>query len=303
MARKVTDSQGYNDVLMIHLGGLGDMCLSESTFFSLSQHFQDNLVALGAKRFLRLLEDYFESIESIESRRWLYLFAEDVPGRQWRRIVFIGKDRRGLLRRRWQSLSREPVLFVDMYPESAFNTERSAFSENNRSRGTPNSELPTAVHIEDYQLMQLPAYGVRALKKEVVPRRTSRVILYPEKGYEKKKWPPEHFVELYQSLKSKGADVHIVESLGLTLNIKDKLIFQDIIEVRDFLRGGGIFVSNDSGMAHLAGTCGLFTITVFADFDPDIWHPRGEHRVLMLHEGTNVPSLEAEILTLPGTLV
>ena len=36
-----------DEVLVVHLGGLGDVCLSESVFLSLRRHFGDRLVALG----------------------------------------------------------------------------------------------------------------------------------------------------------------------------------------------------------------------------------------------------------------
>ena len=42
-------------------------------------------------------------------------------------------------------------------------------------------------------------------------------------------------------------------------------------------------------MAHLAGASGLFTITIFAGFDPAIWHPRG--RNISLVQGRDIPDL------------
>jgi ADP-heptose:LPS heptosyltransferase len=48
-------------------------------------------------------------------------------------------------------------------------------------------------------------------------------------------------------------------------------------------------VSNDSGMAHLAGASGLFTITIFTNFDPAIWHPRGSNIALV--QGRDMPDL------------
>jgi hypothetical protein len=50
-------------------------------------------------------------------------------------------------------------------------------------------------------------------------------------------------------------------------------------------------------MAHFAGVCGLFTITIFSDFEPVIWHPRGGN--ISLRQGidrVDVPVLEEIIL-------
>jgi ADP-heptose:LPS heptosyltransferase len=68
--------------------------------------------------------------------------------------------------------------------------------------------------------------------------------------------------------------------------VDKKVFFQDLIEVKQIFSEGGIFVSNDSGMAHLAGASGLFTITIFTGFDPAIWHPRGRNTSLVQGRGT-----------------
>jgi hypothetical protein len=35
-----------------------------------------------------------------------------------------------------------------------------------------------------------------------------------------------------------------------------------------FIRGGVYLYPMTSGMAHLAGACGLYTVTIYYDFDP-----------------------------------
>ena len=70
----------------------------------------------------------------------------------------------------------------------------------------------------------------------------------------------------------------VLESLGLSVNVDNKVFFEDLTEVKQFFSEGGIFVSNDSGMAHLAGASGLFTITIFTGFDPaNLASERQEH--------------------------
>ena len=302
-----------NEILLIHLGGLGDVCLSESLFFSFQKHFGKYLIGLGNKRFLDLFNEYLIRVESIESRKWLYLFSEKLSGPRWRQIVFIGKDREGILRNRWQKFSEEKIIFVDMYPEHTFKrldrphqsqrqTQGNTFSPDGGREG----EAPTTLllegatrtpAIEDYQLAQLTQNGVAPLKKTIPLKKSPRVILYPEKGFEKEKWHHEHFINLYHSLITQSLDVIILESPGLSLNIDHKMFFEDLTEVKRFFSEGGIFVSNDSGMAHLAGTSGLFTVTIFTGFDPAIWHPRGENVSLIQgHDISGPSSLEAIVL-------
>jgi hypothetical protein len=309
----------YDTVLLIHMGGLGDMCLSESTFLSLSQHFQKNISALGYPRFFKFFQGYFQTIYSIESAKWLYLFSDYPSETTWKRIVFIGKDRNGELRRKWQAISEEELIFIDMYPGSMNDLvmdDRPTHSGTktmddhssriirdslgrfeNASLVSRPSSVAAAVHIEDYQLIQLERYGIRPVKKEVTSHPRNRVILYPEIGVTKSKWHHENFIEIYHSLKKRGIEAYILESLGLDLAIQDKISIEDLGAMQTFFNTGGIFVSNDSGMAHFACVCGLFTITIFSDFDPSIWRPRGGN--ISLRQGidhVDVPALEEIIL-------
>jgi ADP-heptose:LPS heptosyltransferase len=302
-------------ILLIHLGGLGDMCLSESTFLSLSKHFESNIEALGYIRFLTLFDKYFAKIHRIESIKWLHLFSDNPPASIYKRIIFIGKDRGGNLRQRWKNFSKEPLIFIEMYPENQFMAHDSCQNQSEDYRliahgswqkdkepqpsATNYEPSTTAYHVEDYQLAQLGQYGIKAIKKEIKPGPLQRVILYPERGFQKKKWPPDKFIELYNSLISKNINACILESLDMNIDVKDKISFQELSDIREFFQGGGIFVSNDSGMAHLAGMCGLFSITIFTDFNPLVWHPRGRNLTLINGAGIiDITAIEAGIMEL-----
>jgi len=253
-AGTLTMSSATEDqTLLIHLGGLGDVCLSESSFLSLFTFIGPQITALGYVRFLSLFQDYFTAVRSVEERRWLPLFAGDVPSRTWQRIILIGKDRKGDLRHRLSPLSRYPFLFIDMYPD----------------------EEP--IHVEDYQLRQLAASGMEALRKEVVPRHADRVILYPEEPRGKRKWAYENFLALAEMLNAAGVNTILLEAPDVDRPAEGSLRFSGLGEMAAFFGGGGVFFSNDSGVAHLAGACGLTTVTLFHDQRPAIWHPRGKN--------------------------
>jgi len=245
------------DTLLIHLGGLGDVCLSESLFLSLSAHVRTGLCALGYTRFLSLFSSYFSQVLSVDERRWLFLFSDQTSGLSWQRVIFVGKDRSGDFRARLAPLSRDPLLFVDMYPEGE------------------------SVHVEEYQLRQLSAFGIKALRKGVPPKHMDRVILYPEESRGKRKWPYEHFLTLVGLLTTRGVPVTLLEAPDKDSPASGSLRFEHLGDTASFLGDGGIFVSNDSGVAHLAGALGLTTITLFHDQRPDIWHPRGKNMSIM----------------------
>ncbi len=306
-----TGNQAYDGAdrqakaLLIHLGGLGDACLSESTFLSLSRHFEGNMFALGYTRFLSLFNQYFAKIEGIESAKWLHLFSDHhAVDNPWEQIVFIGKDRQGTLRQKWQRFSEKQLIFIEMYPED----QRTAHVSRPPAKPEvvtrhPSSAYPAldgvtaSVHVEDYQSAQLARYGIQAMKKEIELRPVRRTIIYPEKTLHKKKWAAENFIELYHALRSKGVNACVLEPLGMKLDVEEKICFEALPDVKSFFQDGGVFVSNDSGMAHLAGTCGLFTVTIFTDTDPAIWHPRGRGIAVKSGEKpTDIESIEALVL-------
>jgi hypothetical protein len=237
------------EVLLIHMGALGDICVSESTFLSLHNMFGKKILALGSQRILLQFTEYFDCVKSIDAREWGYLFSGSMDSHRWPIIVLIGKDPHQLLRQRLPRFSGK-FIFIDMYPEN---------------------EKMTA---EEYQLAQLPFYGIEPIKQPVRVSCDHNIFLYPEQSYKKAKWPIYRFVRLNEILKIRGLDPLLLRQRGLELP-------SPVIEMPESLDGvarlfsqGGVFVSNDSGMAHFAARYGMQTITIFHDEDPRIWQPR-----------------------------
>jgi ADP-heptose:LPS heptosyltransferase len=268
-----------DEILLIHMGGLGDVCLSESTFNSLSLFFSGEIVALGVRRYLLLFSKYFKAVEDIGSKEWLFLFSEEKKGVRWRRVILVGKDRKGLLREALKHYSEEDIVFIDMYPDCK------------------------KIHVEDYQLEQLSVYGIPRSKREVIPNIKPLIILYPEKGLRKRKWSFDNFIELRERLREKKIPTLWLRQKELPCPYAEAFEIEDLLELKKFLENkGGIFVSNDSGISHLAGSCGLYTITIFLDADPEIWHPRGENISISAEKGVVEPEeVEKVILNVLST--
>jgi ADP-heptose:LPS heptosyltransferase len=243
------DDSEHSGGLLIHPGGLGDVCLSESTLLSLKEHFGRTLQAVGTKHVLDVFRLYFTGVDSIDRRSWMYLFSDYPAHRTWQRIVLIGKDGTGAIRKRISRLCDE-LIFIDMYPE-----------------GRP-------VPVEEHQLEQLLRYGITPVRKEVRPKTGKRVILYPERPYKKKKWPVDRFLEVYEKLTSLGIEGVLMRPPDLDLPAVPAKSFELLADIAAFFSTGGSFFSNDSGMAHFAARCGLRAATLFQDTDPLIWRPK-----------------------------
>ncbi len=238
-----------SDILLVHPGGLGDVCLSESTFLSLSRHFAGGIVAVGKKSALDQFDEYFASVESLDGRSWAYLFSDSPQSRRWETIVLIGKDRQGLFRHRLRQLTAD-LVFIEMYPDGE------------------------GIHVEEYQLRQLRGWGIEPLRKERPATAGDRVIVYPERSSRKEKWPEECFVELSRALRQEGVKTVLMGSREIAMPAADVQCPERLDDVAAFFSAGGFFVSNDSGMAHFAAACGLRTLTIFRDADPLIWRPK-----------------------------
>lgn len=258
--------------LLVLLGGLGDVCLSESTLLSLNRHFGDTLRAVGNKRILDLFGDYFIGVDSIERRAHAYLFSEAVPAPPWERIIFIGKDRTGAFRERMARLAEE-VIFIDLYPEGR------------------------RVHVEEYQLEQLALQGIAPIKRETLVRTGARVILYPERPFKKKKWPVERFLEVYGRLNALGVEAVLLGPPDLDLSPLPAYAFENLSDIAAFFSMGALFFSNDSGMAHFAARCGLQPFTLFMDADPLVWHPKGARLLPCREAPPTVEEVTAFILS------
>jgi hypothetical protein len=259
------------DILLIHLGGLGDVCLSESTFLSLSQHFGRPMRAVGNRRILALFDDYFIRVDSIENREWASLFYGPLQSKRWRTAILIGKDRQGLLRERLGRMAEETI-FIDMFPDSRH------------------------LAVEDHQLGQLPRFGIRPLKRDFVWKPADRLIIYPEKERLKKKWPVESFLKTYEKAVRSGMNAVLLRPPGLGAARFHGLVIEELDDVMRFFSEGGLFFSNDSGLAHLAARCGLLPVTLFADTDPAIWKPKGA-TVVQWHRSTPSIGEVADLLS------
>jgi ADP-heptose:LPS heptosyltransferase len=236
-------------VLLIHMGALGDICVSESTFLSLHHMFGKKITALGSRRILLQFNEYFNCVESIDARKWAYLFSGSMDNLQWHTIILIGKDPHELLRQRLPYFSGK-FIFIDMYPDNE------------------------KISAEEYQLAQLPFYGIEPIRRQVRVSCGRNVFLYPEQSCKKTKWPIYRFVRLYEILKIRGLDPLLLRQKGLELPSPVIEMPESLDEVARLFSQGGVFVSNDSGMAHFAARYGMQTITIFHDEDPRIWQPR-----------------------------
>jgi hypothetical protein len=264
-----------DEVLLIHPGGLGDLCVSESIILSLRHYFGPSLVAIGNERILEQFRQYFGRIDSIGSRRWSYLFSDSIDGPRWNTIILIGKDRSTSLRQRLLTIA-DRLFFIEMYPDEG------------------------DVRAEDFQLAQLDQCGIPAIEWFPPVRPVFRAIIYPEKKIAKIKWAPEYFLNVYHKLKEKGVSVLMVRQKGVNIPFADLDMPDRLSDVAALFTNGGLFLSSDSGMAHFAARFGLRTVTLFHDTNGNVWKPKNGVALAVKENALDVERVVDTVISLMG---
>lgn len=98
----------------------------------------------------------------------------------------------------------------------------------------------------------------------------NRVVIHPTSGNIDRNWPREKFLKLAKILKKKGFEPTFVlakHEKDYFENSSDKFdIFQfcNLSELASFIHESGYFIGNDSGVAHLASSLKIPTLTIFS---------------------------------------
>ncbi|MEN3044354.1 MAG: glycosyltransferase family 9 protein, partial [Candidatus Hydrothermales bacterium] len=115
------------------------------------------------------------------------------------------------------------------------------------------------------------------------------------KGHTGKRWPERNFIELFKKIKKKiessffiifGSkdDADVNEFLQRNLEEKILIVNKKIREVAALIKQCKMFISNDSGLMHLAAACGVPVLALFGPTSPYKLFPFGvKHRVCFLN--------------------
>jgi ADP-heptose:LPS heptosyltransferase len=277
------------NVLIFHLGALGDFVLSWPLALALGRVFAQSRVIYVthgqkgqlAERALRL-----ESAD-VESIGWHGLFSDNAAGLSPRAMSLI-------------SGAHAIYTFVPPTPVWLANVNRI----NPQAKIVVIEPRPTTGfegHISDWLLGQLREHAVERAATEQILRsiaergigRVNRatdskpVVIHPGSGSPEKCWPIENYMELATRLRDGGRSVRFIlgeveqerwpadriNALAASAEVRRP---QTYAELLNELAGAGIFVGNDSGPGHLAGIIGVATISIFGSAsDPTRWKPLG----------------------------
>jgi ADP-heptose:LPS heptosyltransferase len=118
--------------------------------------------------------------------------------------------------------------------------------------------LPTGQeHASDFFLRQVGApLGSRPkILVKSVARET--IVIHPFSGSDRKNWAYANYEEL-------------AKQLPLPVEWAQDL-FDDLLELAEWIGGARLYIGNDSGITHLARAVGTPVLAIFRDSDPQIW--------------------------------
>lgn len=120
-------------------------------------------------------------------------------------------------------------------------------------------------------------------------------VVHPGSGSLSKNWPPERFAEVIERLMADAdlptlllagpADAEAVARVQATLRRPVPVVTdRPLLVLAGLLRHASLFLSNDSGLSHLAGSVGAPTLALFGPTDPALWGPLGPHVRTLRHQ-------------------
>ena len=132
------------------------------------------------------------------------------------------------------------------------------------------------------------------LAEQTVRGPNKRIALHLGSGSEKKNWPVENWLQVVQALQQEQPSTEIILITGeaekergvstAEFHATDHWHALPLPELAERLRSCDLFLGHDSGISHLAATCGVPCQLLFGPTDPDLWAP----------PQTNVSVLRAE---------
>ena len=132
------------------------------------------------------------------------------------------------------------------------------------------------------------------------------VILHPGSGGQRKNWALDRFITLAAALEARGRQVHWLlgpAEEGLSLPTQAAVLNAgSLLALAARLQQAALYIGNDSGISHLAGSVGCPVVAVFGPTDPRVWRPLGP-RVRVVRTSATAWPETGEVLEACETLL
>ena len=287
-------------ILFIRSGGLGDFILSLPVLGALRQTWPEAHIEILGKpgiASLGLGPSYAEAVTSIDEARFARLFSDARLEKADPLIAylsgfdlavsFLGAADSAFGQKLASFAGR--VLFIAA-PSSGQGHACQQFLSQLESLGIVASDGRPRVSVEPVARTR----GKHLLREALGDHARGPILMHPGSGSPRKNWPPDSFAALARSFRHTGfsvaliegeADRAAVEALQAVLEPETEPVLQNlsVLDLAGAICEARLFVGNDSGVTHLAGSVDTPVVCMFGPTDASIWAPRAASaRVLRL---------------------
>lgn len=248
----------YSETIIIHQGALGDFLLSLPAIISIQQHFRPSSIYWWGKSqhtfwFKKL---NIPSLPSAKARLLLELFKDNYPEELEKSLIFWFK----ISTRSRITFSHPNIFYLYLVDENNPKPVRSFLKEQLQKLNLPWSKNWKA-----------------PLKKEFVPPKKEKILLFPGSGHRAKNWPLENYVKLSEKLKTYLPTFLIFGPVEQELygpaSLSNILTLNSLEDLINTLQQALLVIGNDAGPLHLAGLLEIPTLTLFGPTNSLIWKP------------------------------
>lgn len=147
------------------------------------------------------------------------------------------------------------------------------------------------------------SYIDRLFKENRVKETDKKIVLSPGARSEIKRWPLENFITLGALLEKKYNARVIFTGISPEINrnlipVNDKFINLvdrlNLLQLTALFEKSSLFISNDSGAAHIASSRDIPIIALFGPTDPDIYKPVSKNMLVIKARGKCMANISVE---------
>jgi ADP-heptose:LPS heptosyltransferase len=289
------------NVLLFRLGGLGDLLVAFPAIHLIRKTFPSAELTLVCREEYGLLLQEAGVVDRVmrgDGPRLLPLFAGSaVPGKELKEWLngfdlvagWLQGKSKGALENSLTatSISGERRFFY-YPPESREQISRFFFRQ---TSGVLEGDRPAEFPFDECAKLPPSPAPKKVLGLITKERGRKFVVVHPGSGSEKKCWPVQNFLEIIGRLGQKGVGGIVVT--GQAEERMEPLIKRtplprgwswlrspSLVVLSALLQEADLYLGNDSGITHLAASCGTEVVALFREDLVTAWRPYGRARLL-----------------------
>lgn len=164
----------------------------------------------------------------------------------------------------------------------------------------PENVLKTDIHFTSRDAEEAEKF----LEEKGYDRSIKLIGIHPGAGKPPNVWPAENFAYVINHLAKKNnifvyitgssSESNLFEILKGNVNIQlHKFYDYSIGELTALAARSDLFITNDTGIMHVAGTTAVAQISLFGPTPPEVWSPRGENK-FFIQRGGDIKNITPE---------